>query len=115
MRVVVWPSRAATRSGFAPALESLGVIGELDEGALAAYCLSYARWREAEAELEREGLVVTGHRPAPRKHPAAQLARDYSGEMRSWAKQLGLTPASRQSFDMAQVHEYDDRLAEILG
>jgi P27 family predicted phage terminase small subunit len=83
-----------------PELEAMGLIGGIDVGVLEAYCLSYARWRDAEARLEAEGLVVHGHRGITRKHPAAQLAREYREGMIALARQLGLTPASRQGLEL---------------
>jgi P27 family predicted phage terminase small subunit len=91
-----------------PQLEELGVVGGPDVATLEAYCLTYSRWRSAEALLEKEGLVVDGHRNAPRKHPAAQLARDYQAAMLTLAKQLGLTPASRQTLDVAALSPVDE-------
>src|ERR1700721_4253567 len=34
------------------------MLREADQGAFAAYCQSYARWRSAEALVEAEGQVV---------------------------------------------------------
>jgi P27 family predicted phage terminase small subunit len=67
-----------------PALEEFGLIGDIDVATLEAFALSYARWRAAEKQLEDDGLVVEGWRGVPRKHPAAQLAREYREACSSW-------------------------------
>src|SRR5919108_3560121 len=41
-----------------PELRALGLLTAVDRAALAAYCQSYARWRQAEEVLSRRGLVV---------------------------------------------------------
>ncbi len=40
-----------------PKLKRLGVLTEVDGQALAAYCQTYARWREAEEFLAKHGNV----------------------------------------------------------
>ena len=64
-------------------LERLSVV---DLKVLEGYCMSYARWREAEAAVDRDGGVV--------------ILRSDKGEVRSLtaspcAVELGLSPASR--------------------
>jgi len=90
-----------------PELVRLGVVTLLDRTCLAAYCVSYARWRQASEALEREGLVIVGHRKALRKHPLLTVARQYAEKMRAFAQELGLTPASRARLHLPDPPEPD--------
>jgi phage terminase small subunit len=40
----------------------MGVLTEVDMAAFAAYCQSYARWKEAQQHIDEEGFMV---RPPP--------------------------------------------------
>ncbi len=73
----------------APGLIALGVVTEPDRAALEAYCRWYSRWRSAMVRLESGKLKATRYR--------AMLieGREASREMRAYAVQLGLTPATR--------------------
>ena len=43
-------------------LSEMGVLTEVDMAAFAAYCQSYARWKEAQQHIDEEGFMV---RPPP--------------------------------------------------
>lgn len=98
-----------------PQLEAMGVIGRCDLVDLVALCQSWARWRQAEEEIDREGItyrpfvvlddhgnVVEPDDPKAHKavqtvkeHPATKiLARERLACMRA-ASNLGLTPTMR--------------------
>lgn len=73
----------------APALVSIGVVTEPDRAALEAYCRWFSRWRGAMLRLESGKLK-------PARYRAVLIeAREASKEMRAYAVQLGLTPATR--------------------
>lgn len=98
-----------------PQLEQMGVVGRCDVVDLVALCQSWARWRQAEAEIDAEGItyrpfvvlddagnVVEPDDPKARKavqtikeHPATKVAsRERMACMRA-ASNLGLTPTMR--------------------
>ena len=67
---------------------------------LEGYCRSYARWREAEAAVDRDGGVVIlrsdkGEVRSLTASPWAGLALKYLAAMKACAVELGLSPASR--------------------
>ena len=85
-------------------LGATGLLQEVDRAALAAHCMSYARWQEAEAILARDGVIIEepvmnsrgelkGHRMV--KHPAVGIAKDALTSMRSFAGLFGLDPTNR--------------------
>ena len=50
---------------LAPKLSRLGLLTEIDDRALIGYCVTWARWLEAEAHLRDHGMVPKGKRGAP--------------------------------------------------
>jgi P27 family predicted phage terminase small subunit len=86
----------------APSLHVLGLLSALDAMALAAYCQSYARWREAEEALARvadrdehmRGLLIKTEGGA-RRNPLVKLAADAADQMLTFASEFGLTPVAR--------------------
>src|SRR5262245_24433384 len=50
-----WPTVAAQ-------LEAANVLTEMDAVALGLYCEAFARWKDANAQVERHGLVVQGQK-----------------------------------------------------
>ncbi len=80
-------------------LHSVKLIGNVDSVALAAYCITYARWLEAEEALKKSGLFVATKNgyviPSPQYNVASQLIK----QLIQILKEFGLTPASRSSID----------------
>lgn len=95
-----------------PELDKLGLLTEIDVAALAAYCQAYARWREAEAILEREGIVVEHTNKAGATnvvtHPAFFIAQKYAQQMRAFAAEFGMTPSSRARLSLPEVEDDAD-------
>jgi P27 family predicted phage terminase small subunit len=75
-------------------LRSRSALDALDETAIADYVTCWSRLRECEATIDTDGLLMPGDRGLV-KNPACQLARTYRTAMLAWAKELGLTFASR--------------------
>lgn len=82
-----------------------GLITAVDGAALAAYCQAYARWRQAEEQVSREGQMVKEHivtrsgnptgRYRTKKHPAVTIARDERAAMIAAGRLFGFDPTSR--------------------
>jgi P27 family predicted phage terminase small subunit len=93
---------------LAPKLEALGLLTEVDGTALAAYCQAYARWKEAEEVIEREGLTFTMEKTGytgPR--PEVAISRQSVQIMKAFCAEFGLTPASRSRLRAAPPEEKD--------
>jgi len=97
---------------LAGVLAPVGLLTEADGPALADLALCLHRLREAEAIVEREGLVVQG-RDGPKAHPATRLAKDYRQAAQAWAARFGLTPHARGSLDVKPAG-VKDPLEELL-
>lgn len=62
---------------------------------LEAFCAAYSRWRRAEIEIAKHGLVVEGATGGPVKNPACTVANESLKQMTSYGSLLGLDPSSR--------------------
>lgn len=79
-----------------PELVAIGVIARIDTATLAAYCQAFSRWVAAELELQEHGaLTYVSETGVIRSHPAVRIASDAMTQMRIFAQEYGLTPASR--------------------
>ena len=87
----------------APSLHTLGLLSALDIMPLAAYCVCYQRWRQAEERLgelaseqpESRGLLVKVKEGHSRRSPLVQIAASAAADMLRYASEFGMTPAAR--------------------
>jgi P27 family predicted phage terminase small subunit len=83
----------------APLLHEAGLLSKLDTTALAGYCINYARWREADEEIRRHGLVIRHPKGWPMVSPFVRIARE---AYQAWTKALiefGMTPKAALRID----------------
>lgn len=91
-----------------PVLDNLGLLSVVDRAALAAYCDTWARLREASEDVSARGLTIETERQrfsrngtllatdiVEMKNPSVQIAGDCAERIRRFAAEFGLTPASR--------------------
>jgi P27 family predicted phage terminase small subunit len=67
----------------------------VDTPALVDLCTCVVRLQEAEAAIERHGLIVKGYRGGAVKNPAVSVAANYRAALLKWVDKFGMTPASR--------------------
>jgi P27 family predicted phage terminase small subunit len=87
---------------LAPELHRLRLLSVVDQAALAGYCASFSRWRNAEEVLKLyaardpavRGLMVKGARQGI-ENPMVYIARTSAKEMLRFATEFGFTPAAR--------------------
>jgi P27 family predicted phage terminase small subunit len=86
------------------AFAACGRLTQLDESILALYCSAFARWKRAEATLQKDGEViwleakdthgnVTHKKPVV--NPLAKIAESAARQVHKFGDALGLSPASR--------------------
>ena len=90
-------------------LYAAGMLTALDGAALAAYCQSYGRWRQAEkllsemvidnADEASKGLLTRAANGKLVPHPLAAIANKAMQDTMRYAAELGLTPISRSRVD----------------
>ena len=84
-------------------LVALGILTDLDRGALAAYCQAYGRWSAAETALARmaardtvtDGLIVKTRSGNLIQNPLVGAANKAMADMVRYAAEFGLTPSAR--------------------
>lgn len=84
-------------------MRGAAILDIVDAPALEAMSRCVARWRMAEAEVDRDGpfwVLPTGHKQA---HPGIAIAQKAQAEYRSWCARFGLTPSDRVGLGMAVI------------
>jgi P27 family predicted phage terminase small subunit len=80
---------------MAPELELLGLLSSIDQQSFAAYCHSYALFRQAAADVAANGITYRTDGGQVKKNPAVEIMRQAGAEMRKFMVEHGLTPATR--------------------
>jgi len=86
---------------IAPELHRLGLLTTVDVPSLCAYCVSYARWFQAEEALARmadtptSGLLIKSVAGDPRANPLLSISRRAAENMLRFAAEFGMTPVAR--------------------
>ncbi|WP_425154693.1 phage terminase small subunit P27 family [Candidatus Palauibacter sp.] len=94
-------------------LARLNILTVLDHGVFASYCIATAGIEECSETLADADWVIAGAK-GDRKHPAFQILRDLMEKQRMFAKELGLTPSARTSFDLPEREE-PSKLGKLLA
>ena len=84
-------------------LHRLRLLTLVDTMPLAAYAMSYARWRTTEETLARmaesdpvtHALLVRSTDGNPRRNPLVKIAADAADDMVRYAGEFGMTPVAR--------------------
>jgi len=97
-----------------PELRRLGLLTIVDRAALAAYCQAYTRWVEAEAIVEKEGLIFTTDKGYLQQRPEVGIAQKAMQIMKAFAAEFGLTPASRTRISVSQKPEPQDPMEGFI-
>lgn len=98
----------------APHLEAEGILKETDLSLLASYCLLYARWREAAADVETRGQIITitsttrtGMTQKPVVNPSVRAELLYQQAMLKTGVKFGLNALDRSRVETTPVEEDD--------
>lgn len=76
-------------------LNNLGLLSKVDRAAFAAYCQSYARWKEAHEHIDEEGSTFVTNTGYQQQSPWVGIANTNQKLMMQAASEFGLTPSSR--------------------
>ena len=96
-------------------MERAGILSELDQFALEQYCAIYARWIEAQKELNKGKVVVRGPRGGMNRNRWYEVARECQKDMKFFLDRFGLTPASRTRLDVQDADDPGAREWKELG
>ena len=76
-------------------LLKLGLMTDIDRGALALYCQSWGRWVEAEKQLTQYGTVIVSPNGFPVQSPYLAVANRAMAQMTKILVEFGMSPSSR--------------------
>jgi P27 family predicted phage terminase small subunit len=93
-------------------LDKLGIVGAIDQHLLVVWAEAVVHHRRACEAIDRDGVIVEGHRGVKTKHPAMQIKRDNAVIIARVAAEFGCSPSSRTRLALPEV---DDELERILS
>ena len=88
-----------------PLLVRLGVMSEVDDTALAAYCQAFERFVEAERKIRNSGLLIKTTGGNVIQNPLVGVANRAMEIMHKFLTEFGLTPASRTRITAVPHHQ----------
>ena len=84
-------------------LHKLKLLTAIDGTALAAYCIEYERWADANDKLRAHGTIGKTKNGQFIQSPYLCVANRASCEMRKWLIEFGMTPSSRSRVDVTPL------------
>ena len=90
-----------------PEMERLRLLSRLTRASLTAYCETWEVFTVATRILHEEGLVYEAKQGLI-PHPAVNIQRQAGAELRRWAAEYGLTPATEQRVRAGELETDDD-------
>ena len=84
-----------------PELLAIGILTQIDRAALAAYCMAWSRWVEAETNLRKTGTLIKTPSGYPIQNPYLAIANAAIDTMRKFLTEFGMTPSSRSRIHAA--------------
>ncbi|BBP99098.1 terminase [Burkholderia sp. SFA1] len=98
-----------------PLLCSQKILQMTDLHIVELFCSAYGNWRVAQADLVRNGPVVSGAQGGPTKNPAATVAKESASQIATFGAMLGLDPSSRQRLMGGGKKKTDNPFGALLG
>ena len=98
-------------------LSEIGVLTEIDMAAFAAYCQSFARWKEAQEHIDSEGSTFETDKGYQQQTPWVGSANTNQKLMMQAASEFGLTPSARSRIMAASGvgKDEEDEMEALLG
>lgn len=90
-----------------PVLRNSIGLADPDYSVVTDMCVCVARLEWCEHELAREGLIVMGQR-GPAKNPLTTVATQYRTQLKTYIRELGLSPSARTGLPSAPTGGDDD-------
>jgi P27 family predicted phage terminase small subunit len=94
-------------SRIVPQLVRLGVIGLVDQSAIAAYCESWADYVAAVEAVRLEGKTFTTPQGYIAKNPMVTILNESRQAVLKWSQEFGLTPSARSRLSHGGKEEAD--------
>ena len=107
---------------IAEGLNVMGILRNVDQNTLAAYCTSYSRWRLAEEELNKlkiesplKGLIMKTQKNNIIQQPLIGIANKAAADMMRYASEFGLTPSARAALNIDRSAGGKGKFAGLIG
>jgi P27 family predicted phage terminase small subunit len=97
-----------------PELMRMGVLARIDRAAIAAYCVSWSRWVEAEKQIRKFGPVIKAPSGYPVQNPHLGVANTAMTFMKSLLAEFGMTASSRTRLTVVDDPLPSDPLERLL-
>jgi len=94
---------------------ALGLLTDIDEDALQRFVMVWARWREAERMIAKEGEVIKTQTGYPIQSPWLAIANKCVLQLNQIGSEFGLSPASRTRVEISQPLEMDKLEQQLFG
>lgn len=94
-------------------LDPVGLITEVDKAALAGYCQSYGRWRQAEEQLNKTELVIKTQSGNLIQNPFVGIANKAMEHMRKYITMFGLSPVDRAKVSAKEPKKTENKFARF--
>ena len=88
-------------------LAEMGLLSTIDRAALAGYCQAWATWIDAQAALQKHGVIMKSPNGYPMQSPYLAVANKAFEQMRLMLAEFGMSPSSR-----TRVHANPPQTAE---
>jgi len=103
---------------IADTLYAIGTLRAIDQNSFSSYCMAFARWRQAEEDLERmaqmdsstHGAVLKTKQGNFIQNPLVGVVNTLRRDMQRLASEFGLSPCARTQIEAAPSPE-DDAIA----
>jgi P27 family predicted phage terminase small subunit len=79
-----------------------GMLAKADGPALAAYCVAWQRFRQAQDEINRDGITCYSEKGAQYQHPAVGIQHKSIEIITRIGAKFGMTPSDRSSMRVTQ-------------
>ena len=103
-----------------PQLAAMGVLARCDRNAVARYCQTFAKWREAEEFLKEHGAVypekdASGRTVGLKEYPQAAQAVRFAEQLLRLEREFGLTPSARSNLVVTRKDTGDPAKDRFFG
>lgn len=110
------PDARAEWESKAPMLHRLGLLTEADVDGLIMYCATFARWKQAEKQLRKFGMIVqAGKSGFPIVSPYLAICSRAQAQCRAMLIEFGLTPVSRSRVHAPKKQTADAQRERFFG
>lgn len=100
-------------SRIVPELARLGLLAKIDRALIAAYCQCWARYVEAQKDIDENGYYFTTDKGYEGPRPAVQMATKMLEKMSALSAKFGFSPSDRARIRLPEP-ETKDPFEEFL-